>query len=110
MRRKPRRMTKVRLRNANMGSRRVRLHAAQMDDFDAAISRSVLRTRLGPDERLRRADAIPAPARRALNRAFQNRRDANRALARQLGVVAEPQRLDRLIVSVAHDHHPAWHL
>src|SRR6185295_19957362 len=70
---------------------------AHVDDLHAPVARSVGRIRLRV-LRLGRADAGPGESRRVVAALLQHVDDADRALARQLEVVLEAQRLDRLAV------------
>src|SRR6185369_15516762 len=84
--------------------------AADVDDFDPPVARAVLRLRLRAIARLRRSDAGPAQSGAVVDALLQDGDDAHRALARQLEIILELERLDRLVVRVPDDQDTARHL
>src|SRR5262245_38350515 len=80
---------------------------ADVNDFHASVARAVLGSRFRTVSWFRRADTGCAQPAAVVDVLLQDGDDADGALTRQVEIVLKPERLDRLIVGVADDPHPA---
>src|SRR5215212_2503333 len=84
-------------------------HSTDVDDLHTAVQGTMLRGRVR-EQPLVGSGALEVDPAAAGKRLLQYFGDTGGALAGQVVVVAEGQRLDRLIVGVADDRHVARHL